>query len=321
MTTFTQGQLDDMVRPPNERIQRVISSNDLQAAAALYDELSYRFHEAIELYGRWAAAMICHLSLEYGVSVAERACRIENLFIGASTAGVVAGQLGLGAAAARTASSEESIRDEIFELISSGAKTEALTRWHELVASYRSVHDLRRDWVTEILSEIYRLFGTEGLEQALRYAYGSAWISHAADESQSLEELLPIWAAKMTLGHHGSVTIREHDAGWTLTLDPCGSCGRQVREGRYTSFVDFEIVQEPCPITFSKTGISVYQTHLAVIHGLIGIERTGVPSPAIDCSGTTGGFCELTIYRRPADVPPEHYSAVGHQPPSSETAR
>jgi hypothetical protein len=313
MMHFTQAQLDEMVETPAKRIDRALAGDDLDHLELQFSEMAFRFHEAVDLYGRWAAATIAFLVTEHGTGPAGRACDIENLLIGSDASGVVAPQLVLGSDAVKFRDTQKSpVFDEIKVLVREDRRDAARSRWLELIDSYRAVHDLRRDWVTQLLSEVYRTQGVSGLEQALRYAHRTAWIARPASlPSPPLHELLPVWAAKMSIGHYGTVHIKEDETSWVLTLDPCGSCGRQVRDGRYETFPGLEVVKEACPITFSTTGISVYQTHLAVIHSIIGIEVNGVPTPAIRCSGVASAACAIVLYKEPATTDREFFAAVG----------
>jgi hypothetical protein len=115
----------------------------------------------------------------------------------------------------------------------------------------------------------------------------------------------------MSIGHNGAVRITERTDRWVFTLDPCGSCGRQILSGRYAPPWNFGLVAAGARTGFRRDDITVYQAHLAVAHTLVPIERTGSPWPAISCAGLAAQPCELVIFRDLAATDDSYYEQVG----------
>lgn len=171
---------------------------------------------------------------------------------------------------------------------------------------------MRRDELTARLTLVHERYGADALEACLRDAADQIWAPRmAADLAGPPRERIRNWVEKMAIGHAGAVSVREDAGGWIITLDPCGSCGEQVRTGRYEPPWNFGMVEPGHRIAFGRSDITVYQAHLAVAHTLVPIERTGAPWPAIRCAGRAGRACELLLYRDPASTPPEFYTQVG----------
>jgi hypothetical protein len=115
----------------------------------------------------------------------------------------------------------------------------------------------------------------------------------------------------MSVGHNGAVRVREYEDRWVFTLDPCGSCGRQILAGRYEPPWSFGVVEDGAPVGFLRPDTTVYQAHLAVVHTLVPIERIGAPWPAVSCAGLAGRPCELVLYRDPAETDERYFTQVG----------
>ncbi|MGE0337168.1 MAG: hypothetical protein AB7O21_16445, partial [Gammaproteobacteria bacterium] len=116
----------------------------------------------------------------------------------------------------------------------------------------------------------------------------------------------------LLLGNFASIRIEEDDEKFILHQDPCGSCGRQIRQGCHAPPVDLAIVKEKHPITFNAGNVTVYQAHLAVMHTIMPIERIGAPWPAIRCpAGASGGPCQIVLFKNPRTAAAEDYARVG----------
>ncbi|MCB0995394.1 MAG: hypothetical protein KDB21_09905 [Acidimicrobiales bacterium] len=181
----------------------------------------------------------------------------------------------------------------------------ALDAYDRAEASIRIEHDLALDLVGVLLSHIYRTDGAEGLREAIEDVGDRtllAWMPHDAD--RPAEVRLRQWAAMLT-GNFASITITEDDAAFTITQDPCGTCTRQVQRGCYDDGTLALVGDDPL-LTFGAGPTPVYRTHVAVMHYLMPIERTGVPWPAIRCPDGAGtGPCRVVLYKDPAATPPE----------------
>jgi hypothetical protein len=131
------------------------------------------------------------------------------------------------------------------------------------------------------------------------------------DITHDPQERIRSWIT-LLLGNFAKIRVEEDDEKFTIFQDPCGSCGRQIRDGCYKPPLNLAVVKEKHPITFNSGEVTVYQAHLAVMHTIMPIERIGAPWPAIVCpKGATGGPCRIFMYKNPRAAAPEHYAMVG----------
>ncbi len=193
--------------------------------------------------------------------------------------------------------------DEIRRCAEGGDAEGALAAWDTLESGLRSQHDWWVDRVSVLLSHVYRHHGVEGLTACLRRSgkdFLLPWMPF--DIVHRPEHRLAVWVA-VAKGNCGTVAdIEEDDEKFAVTLDPCGSCGRQVAERPYPGPYDLATVKEAAPITSGRTGMTVYRTHVAVIHHILPLEQRGVPWPVIECPGPrAGGPCRFLLYKDPDD--------------------
>lgn len=198
--------------------------------------------------------------------------------------------------------------DRIAGLIESGDHEAALADFDALEASYRRIHDVERDRVASVLSQVYRAWGPDVLEESIRFAGEQTllgWMPH--DVARPAEVRVRQWAG-MQKGNFADITVEETDDAFVITVHLCGTCGRQVSDGCYGDTLDLAVVAEDHPLTFGKGPAPIYRTHVSVMHFWVPMERTGVPWPVIQCpAGMDAGPCRITLYKDPAATPPEAY--------------
>ena len=106
----------------------------------------------------------------------------------------------------------------------------------------------------------------------------------------------------MLQGNFATIQVSEDDASFTITQDPCGSCGRQLAAGRHPGPLDHATVAEVHPITFERGNVPVYRTHVAVMHFLVPEARIGVPWPVVACPrGLDAAPCRVRLFKDPLD--------------------
>ena len=198
--------------------------------------------------------------------------------------------------------------DAIAQLIADGDHDAALASFDALQSSYRRIHDVERDRVASVLSQVYRAWGADVLEESIRFSGEQTllgWMPH--DVARPPEVRVRQWAA-MQKGNFADITVTESDDAFTITLHPCGTCGRQVSDGCYGENLDLAVVSEDHPLTFGQGPAPIYRTHVAVMHYVVPMERTGVPWPVIQCpKGMEAEPCRVTLFKDPAATPPEAY--------------
>lgn len=203
--------------------------------------------------------------------------------------------------------------DAIAGLIESDNHEAALAAFDALEASYRRIHDVEGNRVASVLSQVYRAWGPDVLEESIRFAGEQTllgWMPH--DVARPAEVRVRQWAA-MQKGNFADVTVEETDDAFVITVHLCGTCGRQVSDGCYGETLDLAVVAEDHPLTFGKGPAPIYRTHVSVMHFWVPMERIGVPWPVIQCpAGMDAGPCQILLYKDPAATPPEAYAfAIG----------
>jgi hypothetical protein len=181
---------------------------------------------------------------------------------------------------------------------------EAFARGEELL---RRIHDFRCDLLSDQLGAIYRAEGPRGLEAAMRFAAarGSWKTSMPADLALEPNRRLRELAFFLTVCAHFRIVIVDEGERWRIDVLECGRCGRQCRD-RYTDpDWGLEVVHERGPLTFDRPPMTIYQTHMAVIHHQFAIDEFGTPWPVFDCRGlrADAGGCRMLVYKDPWAAP------------------
>lgn len=187
-----------------------------------------------------------------------------------------------------------------------GVATEDVTAppslaWFDaLEARCRREQDALRDWLSMLLSRIYRQRGVDTLELALRYTAERtlfAWMP--TDMARPPEKRLPSWV-RMLQGHFSTLHIEEDDEKFTLVQDPCGTCTRQIQQGRYERPLELAIIAERHATTWFRGNTPVYRAHVPLWHVTLAEELVGVPWPVNQCPAGLGtGPCNVLLYKDP----------------------
>ncbi|MBW1803057.1 MAG: hypothetical protein JRJ85_20280 [Deltaproteobacteria bacterium] len=141
---------------------------------------------------------------------------------------------------------------------------------------FSAMHDLYRDWLTDLFSYLGRRFGDEVLSESLEHTvsgFTKRLENRYADKSAARK--LEILAAGLR-GHLQPLEIEEDDEKFTIRLTPCGSGGRQVRDGLYDPPTDFLKIENPQPMTFDRPNFPVYCAH-CFFQNITPIEPEGKP--------------------------------------------
>ncbi len=126
---------------------------------------------------------------------------------------------------------------------------------------FSAMHDLYRDWLTDLFSFVGRRFGDKALSEALQETV-SGFTKRLADRyaKKSAGRKLEILAAGLR-GHLQPLQIEEDEEKFTIKLSPCGSGGRQVRDGAYEPPTNFLKIKKPQPMSFDRPNFPVYCAH------------------------------------------------------------
>jgi hypothetical protein len=311
-----QEELDEMCRTGIELIHEAIDSGAPAAAAAEFTRVVDVRKGLVDLMIDWSSTTLDHVRETYGPE-AMSATFDPDLWL----------ELGLrtGLDLDATVRGRETFADsapgaaQLAALVEAGERGAAKRLWGEIDDATLKVHDYRIDWLTAVLSHVYREHGAEALSGTLLKSANSDWW-HRRMEADLADLADPVsrirnWSFFLGVGNWGTVSISETDDAFVIHHQVCGSCGRQELRGRYEEPVNFPRIVEPIPgLNFGDTNYTIYRTHLAVWHFVMPIGDVGHPWPAINCSGVPGR-CWFTIYKNPHDTPAWYYERAGLEKP------
>jgi hypothetical protein len=190
----------------------------------------------------------------------------------------------------------------IAQLVERGDTDLALARFDAMEDRWRRAQDALRDWLSVLLSSIYRECGIDVLEQALRYtAERTLFDWMPTDMARPPEKRLPSWV-RMLQGHFSPLRVEEDDEKFTLVQDPCGTCTRQIQQGRYAGPLDLAIIEEAHATTWNRGHTPIYRSHVPLWHVTLAQELVGVPWPVNQCPAGLGtGPCRVLLFKDPRD--------------------
>jgi hypothetical protein len=315
MPLFSRQELDRLCRPPEQRLRSALRDGTAEDVLACFRRMLSFGRGLNDLYGDWSVTVLCWLRERHGVRAAGEAAFFHEMWPADTAPSLNEEQLAFTRSVLRDEDGEELDR-QVLRLAAaaaaSGDPRELLAFWQRVHGACDRATILRRDALTAQLTLVNGRYGSDEYEDCLRYTAEILFVPRMEhDLGLPPRERLANWAERMSAGLNGAVHIEEFEDRWVLWLDPCGSCGRQVLDRRYEPPWNFGLVQDGVAIGFGRPDITVYQAHLAVMHTLVPIERTGAPWPAIACRGLTPGPCELALYKDPGGTAERFYSQVG----------
>ena len=279
---FTDDELVALARSPRQEV--VDSLADADQLTATLRKVIGRYEGVMVGLRTWVATILAFVAETSGIDGLTAALHAEAPFLQRAAV-----------------SAPPATADDISAHAAGGSGDEAIRQWDALESYYRIHHDWWVDRVSVLLSHVYRTQGVDGLERSLRSTgrdFLLPWMPF--DIQHPPRRRLRVWieTAKGNMSTIGG--IEEDDEKFTITMDPCGSCGRQVAEREYPGPYDLAVIAEDHPLSFGHGGTSVYRSHVAVIHHLIPLEQRGVPWPVIHCPGPRqGGPCRTFLFKDP----------------------
>lgn len=187
--------------------------------------------------------------------------------------------------------------DLVQAAVEAGDKEEAKRLSRRMYAEFTAMHDLYRDWVTDLLSFIGRRYGDEVLYEALKQTVGGYTKTMGRRYAgKSTKRKLEMLAAGLR-GHLQPLTIEEDDEKFTISPKICGSGGRLVKEGAYGPPRDFLKVEKAQPMTFDQEDWPVYCSHCH-FQNIIPLEPGGPPLFITEPSTEIGEkTCRIYVYK------------------------
>jgi len=146
------------------------------------------------------------------------------------------------------------------EAIRRGDKEEAEKLVQAVYDEFMVAHDLYRDWATDILSEIGRQFGDKKLHEIMLKTVRNYMLPLGELFKQGfkacVEATAAIWRA-----HFSEFELKEDEEKVTFFLKPCGSGGRQLRDGKYRPPLSLLRIEKPQAMTGQSKDCPVYCAH------------------------------------------------------------
>jgi hypothetical protein len=304
---FTQAELDALCVLGAARILSALDPLDRARAKAVFRDVDSAYREFHQIYHAWVGTIFEFLLERHGHDALTQAVPLGGGLAAASAMKLDAEAMSLVADGPQ----------RFDTLVDAGEIDDArgLVHRHEVVA--RELHDWYRDWVSALLSHVYRRFGTDGLEACLRYSSEKGWMPWMMEDvTHDPPTRLREWARLLCVGNFATLTIEEDDEKFLIVQDPCGSCGLQDDHNRGEPPWHLALVRERHPITFCRGDVSAYRTHIAVMHTIMPLERIGAPWPPIHCPKTVGEPCRILFYKDPKRVDDSDWARVGMKPPN-----
>ena len=121
--------------------------------------------------------------------------------------------------------------DRIIEAIDRVGYEKAKKLTHRMYSEFLSMHDLYRNWVASLLSEIGKKYGDQDLELIMNGSCKSWWRPIKNEIKQSSNDLktqIKMFISGL-LGHWQPFEISEDSKKITVKMKPCGSGGRLVQ--------------------------------------------------------------------------------------------
>lgn len=286
---FSASELETLGQSGLERMQAAIHSDDHDRIKTTFQHVIALYHEEHVLFHGWLTSIIAYASEKLGHQAAKHLVPMEALFSNFAGEGVT------------MASVRPFFEDplSIFtEKLEHGDTDGAFEFYRTVERGARDLHDFYRDYCALMLTRLYREHGIDHLNDCLRYSATRDWLAwyesvNKLPDKERIIRTIEFYA----IANFGRLTVRE-DGDWIHAVqNPCGSCGRQQRSGRYESPWNFAVIEEEHPLSFEMGGNTIYRAHVAMMHHILPIERHGGPWPHKQCPRSKYGRCYISIHK------------------------
>jgi len=198
------------------------------------------------------------------------------------------------------------------DAIRKGDKEEAEKAVQRIYDEFMVAHDLYRDWVTDMLSEIGRQFGDEKLHEIMLKTVGN-YVKPLGELfkkgfRECVEATASIWSA-----HFSDFELQEDDEKVTFILKTCGSGGRQIRDGKYGPPLNLLRVQKPQVMTGQSKNCPVYCAHCVTMTEFMLDQKMDFVYVVEVEDGKDNAECLFYIYKDPSKVPEKIYHNLGRK--------
>lgn len=208
--------------------------------------------------------------------------------------------------------------DRLSEAIEAGDTEKAKQIAKRMYNEFLSMHDLYRNWTTAMLSAIGRRFGDQVLDEIMTEGVKAWWLPNLEKmaASSTLSQRIRMFVAGLR-GHLQPMHIEEDDEKVVIQMQPCGSGGRLVLEGKYEGPNAFLTVEKPQRMTYNRANFPVYCAHEPPME-LVDIEKNGAPFVVVEPAAMLGKeHCSFIIYKDKNKIPAKYYERLGLKKPES----
>ncbi|MDT5026575.1 MAG: hypothetical protein QOE61_3001 [Micromonosporaceae bacterium] len=287
---FTVDALQGLSMSPRDRLLRLIADSDVDGVRGELDLLEQAHHGQMTRYTDWVASVIDSVLQRHGQDGLRLLVGRTSAFFAAYPAvGTVRADL--------PAPMTAPVVDEMLR----GDASAAIDIFDAREDEWRAVIDLYRDWISALLSHVYSTYGADELELFHRRR-GEDVLRHLMDDIDQPPGLRLVNFVRLLHGHFTELAVTEDDEKFTIVQDPCGTCARQVIDGRFASGLDLAVINDRHPVTWGGRATTIYRTHVPIWHVEMARERLGVPWPVNICpAGLDGGECTILLYKDPRD--------------------
>ena len=209
--------------------------------------------------------------------------------------------------------------DRLTEAVDAGDTEKAKQIAKRMYNEFLSMHDLYRNWTTAMLSEIGKRFGDQALEEIMTEGVKAWWLPNLekmAQGSPTMAQRIKMFVAGLR-GHLQPMNIVEDEEKVVIQMQPCGSGGRLVLEGKYEGPNAFLTVEKPQRMTYNRANFPVYCAHEPPME-LVDIEKNGAPFVVVEPAAVLGKqHCSFIIYKDKSKVPEKYYERLGLKKPEN----
>lgn len=179
-------------------------------------------------------------------------------------------------------------------------------------------HDGMMSRVAAILSELYRSYGDQVVQQTLQKVMDPSAIDPDGKLpfKEKVEQLI-----FFTRVHLLPFNVTEDDEKATFMPDPCPSGARLIRGGHYEAPRNGAKVIEVGPLTYGQSDFPIYCCHEPAME-ISSVLNTGVPVFIVDPSEQLGITpCKVYVYKRNEDIPASYFERLGLKKPQDLIAK
>lgn len=310
-----QADLDAMCPTGIELVHEAIDSRDPALARATYDRVVEARRGLIDLMNDWVATTLRYLGEQHGAASVVGALEPDRWLELGQRTGLTLEQTVLGK---DVLAGRGDAAQRLQALVAAGDGAGAKDLWDAVEAATLKLHDYRIDWLTAVISHVYRTHGADALADALRLCAETDWwhdrmtgdLALLADPLQRVAN----WSFFLGVRNWGTVSVTETDGAFVIHHQVCGSCGRQELRRMHPRRLPARDRAAP------RTQLRRSQLHdLPHPPGGLALRdadrRRRAPVAGDQLLGRSR-TCWFTVYKDPRDTPAWYYERAGLTKPA-----